>query len=64
MVLKELMEHAGHPVPKSQLLASVWGYNFQPDSNIVGVCVRRLRSKFGDHLITTVRGEGYLLANG
>ena len=64
MVLKELMEHAGRPVPKSQLLASVWGYNFQPDSNIVGVCVRRLRSKFGDHLITTVRGEGYLLANG
>lgn len=64
MVLKELMEHAGQPVPKSQLLASVWGYNFQPGSNIVGVCVRRLRSKFGDHFITTVRGEGYLLANG
>jgi DNA-binding response OmpR family regulator len=64
MVLKELMEHAGQPVPKSQLLASVWGYNFQPGSNIVGVCVRRLRSKFGDQFITTVRGEGYLLANG
>jgi DNA-binding response OmpR family regulator len=64
MRLKELMEHAGQPVSKSQLLASVWGYNFQPDSNIVGVCVRRLRSKFGDHLINTVRGEGYLLANG
>ena len=64
LVLKELMEHAGQPVSKSQLLASVWGYNFQPDSNIVGVCVRRLRSKFGDHLINTVRGEGYLLANG
>jgi two-component system, OmpR family, response regulator len=63
MVLKELMEHVGQPVPKSQLLASVWGYNFQPGSNIVGVCVRRLRSKFGDQLITTVRGEGYLLAN-
>lgn len=64
LVLKELMEHAGQPVPKSQLLASVWGYSFQPGSNIVGVCVRRLRSKFGDRLITTVRGEGYLLANG
>jgi DNA-binding response OmpR family regulator len=64
LVLKELMEHAGQPVSKSQLLSSVWGYNFQPDSNIVGVCVRRLRSKFGDQLINTVRGEGYLLANG
>ena len=43
---------------------SVWGYEFEPGSNIVGVCVRRLRSKIGDHLIKTVRGEGYQLAVG
>lgn len=61
MVLRELMEHAGEPVSKGQLLASVWGYNFEPGSNIVRVCVRRLRSKFGNDLIKTVRGEGYQL---
>ncbi len=61
LVLRELMEHAGQSVSKGQLLASVWGYDFEPGSNIVGVCVRRLRSKFGDHLIKTVRGEGYQL---
>jgi two-component system, OmpR family, copper resistance phosphate regulon response regulator CusR len=64
LVLRKLMDHAGQSVSKAQLLASVWGYDYEPDSNIVGVCVRRLRSKFGDHLIMTVRGEGYRLAAG
>jgi DNA-binding response OmpR family regulator len=64
LVLRELMEHAGQSVSKVQLLASVWGYEFEPGSNIVGVCVRRLRSKFGDQLIKTIRGEGYQLAAG
>jgi two-component system, OmpR family, response regulator len=62
LVLRELMEHAGQSVSRSRLLTSVWGYDFEPDSNIVGVCVRRLRSKLGDHVIRTVRGEGYRLA--
>jgi len=64
LVLRELMEHVGQAVSKGQLLASVWGYEFEPESNIVGVCVRRLRSKLGDQLIMTVRGEGYQLAAG
>jgi two-component system copper resistance phosphate regulon response regulator CusR len=64
LVLKELMEHAGQAVSKGQLLESVWGYAFDPGSNIVGVCVRRLRAKIGDRLIKTVRGEGYQLAIG
>ena len=64
LVLKELMEHAGQALSKGQLLESVWGYDFDPGSNIVGVCVSRLRSKIGDHLIRTVRGEGYRLAVG
>jgi len=62
LVLRELMEHAGQPVSRGQLLASAWGYEFEPESNIVGVCVRRLRAKLGDQLIRTVRGEGYQLA--
>jgi DNA-binding response OmpR family regulator len=64
LVLRELMEHPGQSVSKGQLLAAVWGYEFEPESNVVGVCVRRLRSKLGDRLIKTVRGEGYQLAAG
>ncbi len=63
MLLRELMEHPGQSVGKGQLLASVWGYDFDPGSNVVDVCVRRLRSKLGFELIKTVRGEGYRLAS-
>jgi DNA-binding response OmpR family regulator len=63
LLLRELMEHAGQSVGKVQLLASVWGYDFDPGSNVVDVCVRRLRSKLGFDLIKTVRGEGYQLAS-
>jgi DNA-binding response OmpR family regulator len=63
LLLRELMEHAGHSVPKDQLLASIWGYDFDPGSNVVDVCVRRLRSKLGFGLIKTVRGAGYQLAS-
>jgi DNA-binding response OmpR family regulator len=62
LLLRELAEHYGQSVPKGRLLASVWGYVFDPGSNVVDVCVRRLRSKLGFDLIKTVRGEGYQLA--
>jgi len=62
LLLRELMEHAGQSVRKDQLLASIWGYDFDPGSNVVDVCVRRLRSKLGFDLIKTVRGAGYQLA--
>jgi two-component system, OmpR family, response regulator len=64
LLLRELMERAGESVPKERLLASVWGYNFDPHSNVVDVCVWRLRTKLGFDLIKTVRGEGYRLAAG
>ena len=63
LLLRELIEHPGQSVGKGQLLASVWGYDFDPGSNVVDVCVRRLRSKLGFELIKTVRGEGYQLAS-
>jgi two-component system, OmpR family, response regulator len=63
LLLRELMEHAGESVPKGALLASVWGIEFDPGSNVVDVCVRRLRSKLGFDLIETVRGAGYRLAS-
>jgi DNA-binding response OmpR family regulator len=64
LFLQELIRHAGRSVSKRQLLLSVWGYDNDPGSNVVGVCVRRLRAKLGDQLITTVRGEGYQLGVG
>ncbi len=62
MVLRELMETPGQSVTKDQLLATVWGIDFDPGSNVVDVCIRRLRSKLGFELIETVRGAGYRLA--
>jgi two-component system, OmpR family, response regulator len=63
LLLRELAEHVGHSVSKGRLLASVWGYDFDPGSNVVDVCVRRIRSKLGFELIKTVRGEGYQLVS-
>jgi DNA-binding response OmpR family regulator len=63
LLLRTLMERAGESVSKGALLASVWGIDFDPGSNVVDVCVRRLRSKLGFELIETVRGAGYRLAS-
>jgi two-component system, OmpR family, response regulator len=63
LLLRTLMEHGGESVPKGELLASVWGIDFDPGSNVVDVCVRRIRSKLGFELIETVRGAGYRLAS-
>jgi len=64
LFLRELMQHADQPLSKGRLLSLVWGYKADPGSNVVGVCVRRLRTKLGDHLIKTIRGEGYQLGVG
>jgi two-component system, OmpR family, response regulator len=63
LLLRELAEHCGEPLRKEDLLASIWGLEFDPGSNVVDVCVRRLRSKLGFDLIKTVRGAGYRLAS-
>ena len=59
LLLQELMKNAGATVSKERLLNSVWGYNFDPGTNVLDVYVRRLRAKLGSDLIQTVRGEGY-----
>jgi DNA-binding response OmpR family regulator len=61
LLLRELMDHVGEPVSKARLLASVWGYDCDPGSNVIDACIRRLRAKLGFDLIKTVRGEGYQL---
>jgi DNA-binding response OmpR family regulator len=62
-LLLQLAEHRGEVVSRERLLADVWGYHFDPRSNVVDVCVRRVRQKLGeDSPIETVRNVGYRLA--
>lgn len=58
-LLWELMHRPGAVVSKDDLLARVWGGATDSVSNVVDVYVRRLRSRLGPDVITTVRGEGY-----
>lgn len=61
-LLHHLVEHAGTIVSRERLLSEVWGYHFDPGSNVVEVCVRRLRKKLGAEApIETVRHAGYRL---
>jgi len=62
-LLHHLLLHAGEVISRERLLADVWGYDFDPGSNVVDVCVRRLRRKLGpDAHIETIRHAGYRLA--
>ena len=53
------MLNPGQVLSREQLLSHVWGYDFDPGSNVVDVYVGYLRKKFGNATITTVRGMGY-----
>jgi DNA-binding response OmpR family regulator len=52
----------GQVLSREQILSHVWGYDFEPGSNVVDVYVRYLRNKLGADRIQTVRGMGYRLA--
>jgi DNA-binding response OmpR family regulator len=54
-----LMRNQGLVLSREQLLSQVWGYDFDPGSNIVDVYIGYLRKKLGADLVTTVRGIGY-----
>jgi DNA-binding response OmpR family regulator len=60
-LLHHLVLHEGEVVSRERLLADVWGYHFDPRSNVVDVCIRRLRQKLGPDTIETVRHGGYRL---
>jgi two-component system copper resistance phosphate regulon response regulator CusR len=61
-LLHHLIRHSGEVVSRERLLSEVWGYQFDPGSNVVDVCVRRLRKKLGGQApIETVRHAGYRL---
>ena len=55
------LRHPGQVLSREQLLSHVWGYEFEPGSNVVDVYVGYLRKKLGGKLIRTVRGMGYRL---
>ena len=64
-LLEYLMRHPGRVLSKTMILSHVWGYSFDPGTNVVDVLVSRLRDTvdegFASKMIHTVRGAGYVL---
>ena len=62
-LLQLLLLHKGEVMSRSQIASQVWDMNFDSDTNVVDVAIRRLRAKIDDgfsvKLIQTVRGMGY-----
>ena len=61
-LMRHLLRHRGRVCTRSELLAHVWGYAYDPGSNVVDVTIARLRTKLYDLHIDTVRNVGYILA--
>jgi len=61
-LLETFMRHSDHVLSREQLLSQVWGYHFDPTTNLVNVYVNTLRKKVGADRIQTVRGAGYRFA--
>jgi two-component system OmpR family response regulator len=59
VLLEYLMEHGGETCAREELLEHVWGYAFDPGTNVVDVCIGRLRHKLGGDCVATVRNVGY-----
>jgi DNA-binding response OmpR family regulator len=60
-LLETFLRHPGQVLSREQLLSHVWGYDFDPGSNVVDVYVGYLRRKLGPRRFETVRGMGYRL---
>lgn len=60
-LLEVFMRHPDQVLTRQQLLSRVWGFDFDPGSNVVDVYVRYLRNKLAPDVIETVRGAGYRL---
>ena len=58
-LLAHLMQRRGDVCRREELLHDVWGLTFDPGSNVVEVCMRRIRNKLADLPVETVRGVGY-----
>ena len=60
-LLETFLRHKGQVLSREQILDHVWGYDYDPGSNIVDVYVGYLRKKLGSDLIQTIRSMGYRL---
>jgi two-component system response regulator QseB len=60
-LLRTFLQHPNQVLSREQLLARVWGYDYDPGSNVVDVYVGYLRRKLGSDRFETVRGVGYRL---
>jgi DNA-binding response OmpR family regulator len=60
---EEFLRHPEQVLSREQLLSRVWGFDFDPASNVVEVYVRYLRGKIGSDRIENVRGAGYRLTS-
>ncbi|MGH3932124.1 MAG: response regulator transcription factor [Pseudonocardiaceae bacterium] len=58
-MLEMFLRHGDQVLSRAQLLAHVWGYHHDPDTNLVGMYISVLRRKLGPSVIETVRGAGY-----
>jgi DNA-binding response OmpR family regulator len=58
-LLRTFLQHPNQVLSREQLLARVWGYDYDPGSNVVDVYVGYLRKKLGQDRFETVRGVGY-----
>lgn len=65
LLLELLVRHQGEVLPRSLIASQVWDMNFDSDTNVIDVAIRRLRAKIDDDfefkLIQTVRGMGYMI---
>ncbi|MBO6218044.1 MAG: response regulator transcription factor [Treponema sp.] len=61
LLLKYFLENAGKILSRDDIIKKVWGEDYYIEENSVDVYVRHLRSKFGDGIIKTVRGMGYIM---
>jgi DNA-binding response OmpR family regulator len=61
-LLETLMKQPELVISREQLLKEVWGYDYDPGTNVVDVYIRYLRKKLGTYSIETVRGVGYRLS--
>ena len=66
-LLELLLRRQGEVLPRSLIASQVWDMNFDSDTNVIEVAMRRLRAKIDDdfepNLIRTVRGMGYVFEN-
>lgn len=60
-LLETFLRHPDQVLSREQLLSHVWGYFFDPNTNLVNVYVNNLRKKLGAEILETVRGAGYRL---